>query len=67
MTPQDLKILALIRDSERYIFIYSEDQRTELLRTLGRFAACPELSLSWTDAAFLSQRVRLEAAECEGK
>jgi hypothetical protein len=38
--------------------MYTEEQKTEMLRTLGRYAADPELSFSWYDAAVLSQKVR---------
>jgi hypothetical protein len=51
-------ILALLRGPETYIFTYREEYKTELLRTLGRYAADPELSFSWYDAAVLSQKVR---------
>jgi hypothetical protein len=55
---QDINVLALVKGEERYIFLYSDAQRSEALRTLGRFAANPELSFSWYDAAVLSQKIR---------
>lgn len=61
--PEDLKILVLVKGQERYVFMYSPSQRQECLRTMGRFASDPELSFSWWDAAVLSQRIRVEAAE----
>jgi hypothetical protein len=33
----------------------------EALKTLGRYAANPDLSFSWYDAAVLGQKVRLNA------
>jgi hypothetical protein len=54
----DVNVLALIKGPERYFFMYTEEQKTEMLRTLGRYAADPELSFSWYDAAVLSQKVR---------
>jgi hypothetical protein len=54
----DLNVLALVKDSERYIFLYDDESREETLRTLGRFASNAELSFTWYDAAVLSQRVR---------
>ena len=47
-------------NGERYAFIYDEAGRGECLRMLGRYAADPDLSFSWHDAAALSQRIRLK-------
>lgn len=55
---QDINVLALVKGAERYIFLYDDDNRSELLRTLGRYASNPDLSFSWYDAAVLSQKVR---------
>ena len=57
----DINVLALIRGPERYIFLYNDTTRDEILRILGRFAANPELSFTWQDAAVLSQRIRIES------
>jgi len=54
-------MLALVKGSERYVFLYTESNRAETLRTLGRFASNPELSFSWYDAAVLSQKIRQES------
>jgi hypothetical protein len=57
--PSDVvNILALVKDAERYVFIYDDDSRAETLRTLGRFASNPDLSFTWYDAAVLSGKVR---------
>ena len=45
----------------RYIFLFDDASRGEALRVLGRFASNPELSMTWYDAAVLSQKVRDEA------
>ena len=55
---QDINVLALVKGEERYIFLFDDANRSEALRTLGRFASNPELSFSWYDAAVLSQRIR---------
>lgn len=55
---QDINVLALVKGSERYIFLFDDDHRAETLRTLGRFASNPELSFTWYDAAVLSQKIR---------
>lgn len=53
-----MNVLALVKDSERYVFLYDDASPAALLQTLGRFAADPELSFTWYDAAILSQKVR---------
>jgi hypothetical protein len=55
---QDINVLALVKGEERYIFLFDDNNRSEALRTLGRFASNPELSFSWYDAAVLSQKIR---------
>lgn len=53
-----VNVLALIKGEERYIWIYSDSERVETLRSLGRFASNQELSFTWYDAAVLSQKIR---------
>lgn len=53
-----MNVLALVKGSERYVFLYDDDSLRSLLQTLGRYAADPELSFTWYDAAILSQKVR---------
>ncbi len=64
---KEINVLALIKGEERYIFLYDDNNRTETLRTLGRFAANPELSFSWYDAAVMSKKVREMAAAEEAR
>lgn len=59
---QDINVLALVKGTERYVFLYDDASRAETLRTLGRFASNPELSFTWYDAAVLSQKIRQESA-----
>lgn len=60
---QDINVLALVKGSERYVFLFDDDSRAEALRTLGRYASNPELSFTWYDAAVLSQKIRNEASK----
>lgn len=55
---QDINVLALVKGSERYIFLFDDDHRADALRVLGRYASNPELSFTWYDAAVLSQKIR---------
>ena len=58
---RDINVLALVKGSERYVFLYDDSSRAETLKTLGRFASNSDLSFSWYDAAVLSQKIRQEA------
>ena len=53
-----VNVLALVKDDERYVFLYDDQSIPQLLQMLGRYAADPELTFSWYDAAVLSQKVR---------
>lgn len=53
-----INVVALVKDADRYIFLYDNESAPTLMQTLGRFAGDPELSFSWYDAAVLSQKVR---------
>lgn len=59
-----MNVLALVKGDERYVFLYIDKERAELLRLLGRFASNPELSFTWYDAAVLSQKIR-EASKAD--
>jgi hypothetical protein len=58
---QDINVLALVKGSERYVFLYDDASRAETLRVLGRYASNPELSFTWYDAAVLSQKIRQDS------
>ena len=54
----EINVLAMFKGEEQYVFLYDDANRVETLRTLGRFAADPELSFSWYDAAIMSKKIR---------
>lgn len=56
--PRSMNVLALVKGSERYVFLYDDESPGVLLQQLGRYAADSELSFTWYDAAVLSQKVR---------
>ena len=58
---EDINVLALVKGTERYVFLYDDSSRAETLRVLGRYASNPELSFTWYDAAVLSQKIRQES------
>jgi len=59
---EDLHVICLVKGKERYVWLYHH--RVDVLRSLNRTAANPELSFSWFDAAVLSQKVR-QATEAD--
>jgi hypothetical protein len=58
---RELNVLALIKGSERYVFVYDEQSREPLLELFRAQAANPELSLNWFDAAVLTQKAHEQA------
>jgi hypothetical protein len=59
----EINVLALVKGNERYVFLFDDDNRVETLRQIGRYAANPELSFTWYDAAVMSQKIRQAGAE----
>ena len=57
-----VNVVALVKpDGERYVFLYDDESSLETRRTLSRFAADPELSLTWGDAGVLVQKMLANA------
>lgn len=56
--PQEFNVLALVKGQERYIFIYDDDSRPQLIDAFRDQAADPELSLNWFDAMVLTKKAR---------
>lgn len=52
------QVVAFMKGIERYIFVYERGDEQTVYQTLGRFAGDARLSLSWWDAAVLTQRIR---------
>jgi hypothetical protein len=63
---RNMNVIALVKDGERYVFLYDDQSVPQLLQTLGRYAADPELNFTWYDAAVLSQKVRRLQTEALG-
>jgi hypothetical protein len=60
---RELNVLALVKGTERYVFVYDDASRPGLIDTLRQWAADPELSFSWFDAAVLTEKARQQASE----
>ena len=59
----ELNVLALFKGTERFIFVYDDDSRDELIDDLRHKAADPAVAINWFDAAVLTERVRNPADE----
>ena len=53
-----VNVLALVRDGQRYVFLYDDNSIETVLAKIAEFAGDPELDFTWYDAAMMSQRVR---------
>ncbi len=62
---KEINVLAMVKGTERYVFLYDDNNLTETLRVLGRFAADPQLSFTWYDAAVMSKKIRELSIEDE--
>jgi hypothetical protein len=60
---QELNVLALFKGDERYIYVYDDDSRAELIDTIRHAAADPRTPINWFDAAVLTDRARQQGKE----
>ena len=65
--PQELNVLALVKGKERYIFVYDDESRAELIDALRHHAADPEVNLTWFDALVLTKKAREQEAAAAGR
>jgi len=61
---RDINVVALVKGEERYIFLFNDGQKSETLRTLGRYASNSKLSFSWYDATHAGGACRAGAQRC---
>lgn len=61
----ELNVLALFKGTDRYIFVYDDDSRAEMIDSIRDLAANPHMSLSWFDANVLTRKAR-EQEHVEG-
>lgn len=62
----EFNVLAMIKGNERYVFVYDDASRDSLIDTFRDQAADPGLSLSWFDAAVLTEKAREQARAAPG-
>ena len=53
-----VNVAVLIRGDQRWTILFTDANEVPALRQLGRWAADPDLSFTWTDAAEMGQRIR---------
>jgi hypothetical protein len=53
----DVHVVAYLKGEQRYIALYEDRHATEAIRTLGRWAAHPDLSLTWFDCARMTASI----------
>jgi hypothetical protein len=64
---REFNVLALIKGDERYIYIYDEPSRDVLVNAFRDQAADPRLTLTWFDAAVLTDKAREQAEAARGQ
>ena len=60
---REFNVLALLKGNERYLFIYDDQSRDQLMDAFRDQAADPRLSFSWFDAAILSEKARAQTPD----
>lgn len=60
---RELNVLALIKGTERYVYIYDDNSRQPLIDAFRNQAADPGLSFTWFDAAVLTDKAREQTRE----
>lgn len=61
-----VNVLHLLSGEDKYIFVFDDANRDSTLRQIAGFAANPELSLTWYDAALLSRKIRDNVQQPKG-
>jgi hypothetical protein len=58
---REYNVLALIKGTERYVYVYDDAGRDALINAFRDQASDPALSFSWFDAAVLTDKARDQA------
>lgn len=54
---RELNILALVKEEQRFVYVYDDESAEHLLATLEEHAENPGMKLTWYDVSVLSQKV----------
>ena len=63
----EFNVLALVKGDHRYIFVYDDVSRQQLIEAIRDQAADPNLSLTWFDAMVLTKKAQEQAEEQRGE
>lgn len=63
---RELNVLALLKGTERYVYVYDDESREHLVDVFRDQAAHPHLSLSWLDVSVLTSKAREQANAAAG-
>ncbi|GIW82963.1 MAG: hypothetical protein KatS3mg105_4770 [Gemmatales bacterium] len=58
---KEFNILALVKGNERFVYVFNDSSRQQLIDVFRDHAANPDLSFSWFDAAVLTEKTREQA------
>ena len=58
---RELNVLALLKGTERYVYVFDDESQSRLIDVFRDQAADPHLSLSWLDVGVLSAKAREQA------
>ena len=58
---REFNVLALIKDDERYVYVYDDGGLAQLVDAFRDQAADPRVSLNWFDASVLTRKAREQA------
>lgn len=61
--PQEVNVLALYKGNEKFIYVFDDASQDLLIDTIRHQAADPKTSVSWFDAAILTERARQQVAQ----
>lgn len=54
----EVRCMVLVKNNERYVWLFDREHIGEMLRSLGRMASDSELSFNWYDAVVIANRIR---------
>lgn len=63
--PHEFNVLALVKGEERYIFVYDDDSRSQVVEAFRDAAADPHQTLTWFDAVVLTKKAKEQQAAVE--
>ena len=61
----EVNVIALVKGKERYVFLYNDRKRQDMIEHFSLCASDPEQSFSWRDAAVLTQKALREKRAAE--